>query len=122
MVEDEFNRQLKGMDNQMRYQGLTLEDYAKYTGKSVEEIKDDVKKGATRNVKARLVLEKLLRSEKIDITEEDIDSKIEEMAKNVGKTLEEYKKQVNNDMVNHIANELLMKKLLNFLHENNEIK
>ena len=35
---------------------------------------------------------------------------------------EEYKKQVNNDMVNHIANELLMKKLLNFLHENNEIK
>ena len=121
MVEDEFNRQLKGMENQMRYQGLTMEDYAKYTGKTVEEIKDDVKKGATRNVKARLVLEKLLRSEKIDITEEDIDNKIAEMAKNVGKTLEEYKKQVNNDMVNHIANELLMKKLINFLHENNTI-
>ena len=122
MVEDEFNRQLRGMENQMRYQGLTMEDYAKYTGKTVEDLKEDVKKGATRNVKARLVLEKLLRSNNLDITEEDIDSKIEEMAKNVGKTLEEYKKQVNNDMVNHIANELLMKKLLNFLHENNEIK
>jgi len=121
MVEDEFNRQLKGMENQMRYQGLTLEDYAKYMGKTIDEIKDDVKKGATRNIKARLVLEKLLRSNNLDITEEDIDSKIEEMAKNVGKTLEEYKKQVNNDMVNHIANELLMKKLLNFLHENNTI-
>ena len=122
MVEDEFNRQLRGMENQMRYQGLTMEDYAKYTGKTVEDLKVDIKKGATRNVKARLVLEKLLRSNNLDITEEDIDSKIEEMAKNVGKTLEEYKKQVNNDMVNHIANELLMKKLLNFLHENNEIK
>ncbi len=122
MIEDEFNRQLKGMENQMRYQGLTLEDYAKYTGKTVEEIKDDVKKGATRNVKARLVLEKLIRTNNLDITEADIDSKIEEMAKNVGKSLEEYKKQVNNDMVNHVANELLMKKLLNFLHENNEIK
>ena len=43
------------------------------------------------------------------------------MAKNVGKTVEEYKKQVNNDMVNHIANELLMKKLLTFLHANNTI-
>ena len=122
MTEEEFNRQLRGMENQMRYQGLTLEDYAKYIGKTVDELKAEIKQSATRNVKARLVLEKLLRSEKIDITEADIDEKIAEMAKNVGKSLEEYKKQVNNDMVNHVANELLMKKLLNFLHENNEIK
>ena len=122
MVEDEFNRQLRGMENQMKYQGLTFEDYAKYTGKSVEDLKADIKKGATRNVKARLVLEKLIKSENLDISEADIDEKIAEMAKNVGKDVEEYKKQVNNDMVNHIANELLMKKLLNFLHENNEIK
>ena len=121
MVEDEFNRQLRGMENQMKYQGLTFEDYAKYTGKSVEDLKEDIKKGATRNVKARLVLEKLIKSENLDITEADIDNRIEEMAKNVGKTLEEYKKQVNNDMVNHIANELLMKKLLEFLHTNNTI-
>lgn len=121
MIEDEFNRQLRGMENQMKYQGLTLEDYAKYTGKSVDELKEDIKKSASRNVKARLVLEKLIKGENLDITEADIDSKIEEMAKNVGKSLEEYKKQVNNDMVNHIANELLMKKLLEFLHTNNTI-
>ena len=121
MAEEEFNRQLKGMENQMRYQGLTLEDYAKYTGKSVDELKEEIKKSATRNVKARLVLEKLIKSENLDITEADIDNKIAEMAKNVGKEVEEYKKQVNNDMVNHIANELLMKKLLEFLHTNNTI-
>ena len=44
------------------------------------------------------------------------------MAKNVGKTKEEFDKEVNNDMVNRIANELLMKKLIAFLRENNEIK
>ena len=65
---------------------------------------------------------RLIKDEKLDITEADIDNRLAEMAKNVGKTLEEYKKQVNNEMVNHIANELIMKKLLNFLHENNEIK
>ena len=88
----------------------------------IEDLKEDIKKGATRNVKARLVLEKLIKSENLDITEADIDMKLAEMAKNVGQEVEDYKKQVNNDMVNHIANELLMKKLLNFLHENNEIK
>ena len=122
MTEDEFNRQLRGMENQMRYQGITVEDYVKYIGKTVEEFKADIKKSATRNVKARLVLEKLIRVNKLDITEADIDNKLAEMAKNVGKNVEEYKKQANNDMVNQIANELLMKKLLNFLHENNEIK
>ena len=122
MVEEEFNRQMHGMEHQMRYQGITLEDYAQYIGKTVEEMKEDVKKSSARNVKARAVLEKLIKDENLGDIQADIDNRIEEMAKNVGKSLEEYKKQVNNDMVNHIANELLMKKLLAFLHENNEIK
>lgn len=122
MVDEEFNRQINGMTAQMKYQGITLEDYAKYLGKTVDEFKDEIKKNSARNVKARLVLEKLIRDENLDITETDIDQKIEEMAKNAGKTAEEFKKQVNNDLVNRVANELLMKKLLAFLHENNEIK
>ena len=56
------------------------------------------------------------------LKEEEIDNKIAEMAKNVGKEVEEVKKTVNNDYINRIANELLMKKIINFLHENNEIK
>ena len=122
MVDEEFKRQLNGMQAQMKYQGITIEQYAEYLGKSVEDFKADIKKSSARNVKARLVLEKLIKDENLDIVEADIDNKIAEMAKNVGKDLEEFKKQVNNDMVNRIANELLMKKLINFLHENNEIK
>ena len=122
MVEEEFDRQMNGMTTQMRYQGISVEEYAKYLGKTMDEFKEDIKKAATRNVKARMVLEKLIKTENLDITEADIDEKIAEMAKNVGKDVEEYKKSVNNDMVNRVANELLMKKLINFLHENNEIK
>ena len=122
LAEDETKRQLQNMEAQMRYQGIDLEGYAKYIGKTVDELKAEIKVQATRNVKARLVLEKLIKTENLDVTEKDIDNKIEEMAKNVGKTVEEYKKQVNNDMVNHIANDLLMKKIVDFLHANNEIK
>ena len=122
MIEDEFNRQIRGMEAQMKYQGITLEMYAQYMGKSVEDLKLDIKASAGRNVKARLVLEKLIKDEKLDNIDADIDNKIAEMAKNMGKDLEEFKKTVNNDMVNQIANELLMKKLMAFLHENNEIK
>ncbi len=122
MVDEEFERQYNGMLNQMRYQGIKFEDYAQYIGKTTDELKEEIRNSSRRNVKARVVLEKLIRDENLDITEADIDKKVEEMAKNTGKSLEEYKKEVNNDMVNQIANELLMKKLINFLHENNEIK
>ena len=122
MVEEELNRQINGMTANMRYQGLTLEDYVKYMGKTMEEFRAEVKQGAARNVKARFVLEKLIKSENLDITEQDIDAKVEEIAKTSGQDVEEFKKQVNNEMVNRIANELLMKKLIDFLHANNTIK
>ena len=122
LSEDETKRQIQNMEAQMRYQGIDLEAYAKYIGKTVDELKAEIKVQATRNVKARLVLEKLIKTENLDVTEKDIDNKIEEMAKNVGKTVEEYKKQVNDSMVNQIANDLLMKKIVDFLHANNEIK
>lgn len=121
MIEEEFNRQIRGMEAQMKYQGITIEAYAQYIGKSVEDFKAEIRQGSARNVKARLVLEKLIKDEKLDNIDADIDNKITEMAKNMGKDLEEFKKTVNNDMVNQIANELLMKKLVAFLHENNEI-
>ncbi len=122
IVEEEFNRQMNGMTTQMQYQGIKLEDYVNYIGKTMEQFKEEVKNNSRRNVKGRLVLEKLIRDEHLDVIEKDIDQKIEEMAKNTGKTLEEFKKQVNNDMINHIANEILMKKLVEFLRNNNEIK
>lgn len=121
MIEQEFNRQLNGMKSQMSYQGIKFEDYCKYIGKSEDEFKAEIRQSSARNVKARAVLEKLIRDENLDITEQDIDSKIKEMAKEAGKSLEEYKKTVNNDLVNRVANELLMKKLIDFLHANNTI-
>lgn len=122
MVEEEYNRQYNGMLAQMQYQGIKFEDYAKYIGKTEEEFKHEIKLASSRNVKARVVLEKLLRTENIDITEEEIDNKMEEIAKSAGKPYEEFKKQVNNDLVNRVANELLMSKLIDFLHKNNTIK
>jgi len=122
MIENELDRMMNGMRQQLAYQGATLEDYCTYIGKTVEEIKEEQKQVATRQCKGRLVLEKLIRDEKLDIQESDIDAKLEEYAKMQNKSLEEYKKTVNDDMINRIANEMIMKNLLDFLRTNNTIK
>ena len=122
MVKAEADRMIRGMEQQLAYYGLNLEGYATQVGKTVDELKADQRMVAERQVKGRLVLEKLLRTENIDITESDIDAKLEEMANMQGVKLDEYKKNVGNDGINQIANELLMKKLLDFLRQNNTIK
>lgn len=122
MVDNEADRMIKGMEQQLAYQGATLADYATYLGKTVDEIKADQRIMAERQTKGRLVLEKLLRSENIDINETDIDAKLTEIATEQNTSLEQYKKNIGNDGINRIANELLMKKLLDFLRANNTIK
>ncbi len=122
MVAGEADRMIRGMEQQLAYQGATLEMYAQYVGKTVDELKADQRMMAERQVKGRLVLEKLIRTENIDITETDIDARIAEMAETQGMPVEEYKKAIGDNGINQIANELLMKKLLDFLRQNNTIK
>jgi len=122
MIDSEAERMIRGMEQQLAYQGATLEYYAQYVGKTVDQLKAEQRMMAERQVKGRLVLEKLIRSENIDITEEDIDAKIAEMAETQGAKAEEYKKAIGENGINQIANELLMKKLLDFLRQNNTIK
>lgn len=122
MVETEAERMIKGMEQQLAYQGATLETYAEYLGRTVDELKADQRIIAERQTKGRLVLEKLIRTENLDIDETEIDAKLIEIATERNQTLEQYKEDVGNDGINRTANELLMKKLLDFLRANNTIK
>lgn len=122
LIDAETDRQIKGMETQLAYQGASLEDYAKYIGKTVEQLKAEQRMMAERQVKGRLVLEKLIKTENLDIDDAEIDARISEIAVSQNSTVEEYKKAIGSDGINRIANELLMKKLLDFLRQNNTIK
>ena len=61
----------------------------------------------------------ILEKEKIDITEAEIDEKLEERAKSAKKTVKELKATMNENSMNYLKNDILMNKLLNFLMEKN---
>lgn len=119
MVETELDNIFKDMEYRLMYQGLRLEDYASYLGKTMEEMRADKKADALKSVKIRLALQEIINLEKIDFTEEEVDQKLEEMAKSANKSLKEYKKSLPEQHLNYIKNDILMSKLMNFLVENN---
>ena len=121
MIERELDYIAQDMEQRLKYMynGIKFEDYLKYTGSSLEQFRKDRAQEAKDNVKTRLTVEAIIKAEKIEATDEDMDEALSKMAETAKKTLEEYKKGVSAQQLNYIKSDILMKKLLDFLTENN---
>ena len=120
MVNDELDNIMREMEYRLMYQGATLEAYAQYMGKTVEDMRNDRKADAEKSVKVRLALQDILKLEKIEILDKDMDEKINEIASKMGKSVDDYKKTISEERMGYIRNQILMDKLLAFLVENNK--
>lgn len=119
MVENELDNIFKDLEYRLMYQGLRLEDYATYLGKSLEDMRNEKREDALKSVKIRLALQEIIELEKITFTDKEVDEKVKEMAKSANKTIKEYKNSLSEQHLNYIKNDILMSKLMNFLVENN---
>lgn len=120
MIEAETEDMLKNIENRLSYQGLKLEQYLKMMGKTAEEMKKEYEPQAIEAIKSRLMLEAVIKEEKIEASENEIDEKVKEMAKNYGKSEEEFLK--NENVRNYIKNGIESEKALEFLVKNAKIK
>lgn len=121
MVESEIDNMLKDIEQRLSYQGLKLEQYLQMMGKTEEEMKKEYEPQAIDAIKSRLALEAVIKAEKIEATEEEIDEKLKEMAKNYGKENdEEFLK--NENVRNYLKQGLASEKAIDFLVENAKIK
>ena len=121
MVESEIDNMLKDIEQRLFYQGLKLEQYLQMMGKTEEEMKKEYEPQAIDAIKSRLALEAVIKAEKIEATDEEIDEKLKEMAKNYGKENdEEFLK--NENVRNYLKQGLASEKAIDFLVENAKIK
>lgn len=115
LIHRELDEMMRDMSYKLMYQGITLEDYAKYIGKTVEQLKEERHADAEKAVKIRLAFTKIVELEKLSVTEEELNAKIEEVAKKMNKTVEEYNKTMTDERKSYLKNEILVNKLLDFL-------
>ena len=121
MVETETENMLKDMEQRLSYQGLKLEQYLQIMGKTKEDMQKEYEPQAIEAIKSRLAIEAVIKAEKIEVPEIDVDEKIKEMAKNYGKENdEEFLK--NENVRNYIKQGLESEKAIDFLVDNAKIK
>ena len=121
MIETETENMLKDMEQRLAYQGLKLDQYLQMMGKTKEEMQKEYEPQAIEAIKSRLAIEAVIKAEKIEVADIDVDEKIKEMAKNYGRENdEEFLK--NENVRNYIKQGLESEKALEFLVENAKIK
>ena len=121
MIDKQNEFALQRLEYNLMYQGIRLDDYLKYLNTTREAYMHTFDEESKRTVLHQLIVEKIIKLENIEATQEEIDEKIAEQAKSVGKEAEEYKKTMDPRQFEYIESDIKVTKLFNFLKENNEM-
>ena len=121
LIERQLDMFIRDLEMRLSYQGMRMEDYCKYANTTIEQLRKDYTPQAQKAVKTRLVLEALINKEGLLVTDEELDARLETDASKYKKSLEEYKKSINDKNLAYIKNDLLMDKVIAFLTKNNTL-
>ena len=122
LIDSQIDRMIQDFSYRLSYQGLKFEDYLKYTGKTIEDCRKDYKAQAEESVKSQLVVDKIITSENIKATEEEIEARLKDMAEKQGKKVPDVKKAMGSRQIEYIENDIIIKKLFDFLKSANVIE
>ena len=102
MVEDEINHLIKRFEEQLKYQGVSLDLYYSLTKSTEKDLREQVEKEAFKNVLYRLILEELVKILEITVTDEEANEELEKMAKQYNATKEDIQKELGGmDMIKY---------------------
>ena len=120
MIETEVDNMVREIEQRLSYQGMKLENYLQMIGKTNEEFRKEYEEQAKTSVKNRLVIEAIIKAEKIEPDELTVEEKIKEMAEMYGQKEEQLKQ--NEGFVQYIKESLKSEKAVEFIVENAKIK
>ena len=113
MIKDEQDRMIKQYEQNLQMQGLSLEQFFKFTNSDEQALRDQMKEEATKRVTFRLMLEEIIVEEKIVISDEEADKEAVELSKKYQMEKDEFLKQFGG--IEMIKYDLEMRKAIDVL-------
>ena len=80
MVEGQIDNMVQDTARRMESQGLNMDLYMKYTGMTMEQMREQMKPQALKRIQTRLVLEEVVKAENLQVSDERLDEEIAKMA------------------------------------------
>lgn len=118
MIHDEIDRMLRQYEENLRMQGLTLEQFYQFTNSDEQALRDQMHEEAEKRVLSRFMLEEVAKAEKIDITDKEAEEEAQKLAEKYQMEKDEFLKMFGGlDMIKY---DQKMRKAIEVLKENND--
>ena len=114
MVDDEVTHMLEHFKEHIMMQGITIEQFYQITNSSEDKLREEYKDEALKRIKNRLIIEKIIEVEKVEVTDEEVEDKVEELATKYNMTKEEVKKQYDNNL-DYISYDLKVRRVFDII-------
>lgn len=120
MVDTELDQMVREFEQQLQMQGMTMEMYTQFSGQDESELKEQMREDAEKRVKTNITLEAIANKEEIEVSDEDVDAEMENMASSNGVDVEQIR-QILGANTEALKGELRARKTIEFLLEESKM-
>ncbi len=118
MIDTQVNQMMQDFAMRLQQQGLSMEQYAQFTGSTVEKFKEDLKPEAVKRIQTRLVLETVAKVENIVITDEKLDEELAKMAESYKMEVDKLKEYMGEAEKEQMKKDMAVQEAVTFLVDN----
>jgi len=119
MIENEIDGFVSDYEYRLSSQGANLDMYFKYTGMTMEQLRESFRAQAERQIKTRLALEQIIKAENITATEEDLENEYKKIASGYSVDIEKVKNSI---PAENLSGDVALRKAVEFVKANAIVK
>ena len=115
MIDLQKERMAENFAQRLQYQGMSLEQYMKFTGMTAQQFLDDLEPAAITQIKTRLVLEAVVKAENLEVSDEDLEKEFQDMASRYNMEVDKVKELIGEKEKETIRMDLAVEKAATFV-------
>ena len=115
MVDAQVNSMLYDYQTRLAQQGIPMDQYLQITGQTVEQIREQMKPSAEKNIKNSLVLEAIIEKENISVSDERVDEEFKKIAEQYKMKYEDLMETVSAEQKENVKRELVFQEAIDML-------
>ena len=117
MIESQTRQMAQDFANRIRQQGLSPEQDFQFTGMTPDAFMENLRPQALKRIQSRLVLEAIVKAEKIEASEEDFNKELEEMSKSYNMEIEKLREAIGEEEKKSMMADLAVSKAVDFIRD-----
>ncbi|MDY6037440.1 MAG: trigger factor [Eubacterium sp.] len=121
MVSDEMDRMVQELEQQMRYQGLNIQQYLQFTGSTLDDFRKEIKPEAAKRVATRIVLRSIGDVENVEVTDEDLEAELKRMSEAYKTDVDNIKKMLGEENIAFFRKDIALTKVMDMLYKEAKI-